>query len=140
MPFPRISHLGAFIKNVVAVPPQSSAAATINGSSIDRTDFGSSSLFVKTGAATGGPTTISITAKIQTSADGSTWADYKPDGLSVATTTLTAASSGVELDVDLAGASQFVRAVLTISFTGGSSPTIPVDATMTLGGSRTIPI
>ena len=123
-------HVGSLIKVVKAVNP-TNATADVTGSSVDRTDYLSGVLHLACGAASGAPTAQSVSAKIQHSDDGSTWADA-----GIATSALTANNSEVELDVNLAGLKKYVRVVVLVSFTGGTSPAIPVAATLVLGGAR----
>lgn len=137
-------NIGAFVVPVTSVFPQSSAAATINGSSLQRSVHGlplSCVVHQHVGALGGAPATTSVVSKIQHSPDNSTWADYTADGASAvaATPALTAASTGNRANVDLSGANDWIRVVTTISFTGGTSPTAVVAAEMIIGGEALLP-
>ncbi len=136
-------NIGALLAAVTSVFPQSSAAATVDGSSIDRDAHsmaGSCVLHQVAGALGGAPSTASVITKLQDSADNSTFADYKPDGVNVATTVaLTAADTENSVNVDLAAARRYIRAVTTVAFTGGTSPTALVAADVILGGENTAP-
>lgn len=128
--------IGAFIKPINAVKVQDSAAATINGAAIDRTGFLSGVLQGACGDATGAPTAQTVDAKVQESDDGATgWADVA--GAAIATLAADDTAGGV--DVDLSAAKTFVRVVATVGFTGGTSPTIPVAASLILGGADELP-
>ncbi len=88
------------------------------------------------GAASGSPTAQTVATKLQDSADGSTgWADVS----GAAATDLTADDTEDEVDIDLSGAKRYVRVVATISFTGGTTPSIPVAATLVLAGKDELP-
>lgn len=136
MSLARMNNIGAFVKNVDGIPPTAAAAGTVTGTAINRAGFESCSMRLALGAATGTPTSFTADCKLQDSADGSTgWADIS----GAASTTLTAASTGNEKDVDLTVARAFIRAVQVTAFVGGSSPTIPVAVTVTLGGAKSLP-
>lgn len=129
-------NIGALVKSVKGINPAASAAATINGPAIDRSYFHSAVLHHACGAATGGPSARTVDSKLQDSADGSTgWTDI-PGAVAAQ---LTADNTDAEKDVSLEGAKKFIRVVTTIAFTGGTTPTIPVSATVTLGGAVTVP-
>lgn len=129
-------NIGAFIKTVVGIDPDNASAGTINGAAIDRTGFESCVLHLAAGAASGAPTTQAIDAKLQESADGATgWTDIED----AAVTQITADDTDGEVDVDLSGAKQFIRAVVEVAFTGGTTPAIPVAAAVVLGGPQEVP-
>ena len=142
---PAFQHnIGAFIVPITSIFPQSSAAAVINGSSLQRSAHGlplSAVLHQHIGAIGGAPSAASVVSKIQHSPDNATWADYTPDGASAVATTaaLTAATTGNRLNVDLSGANDFIRIVTTITFTGGTSPTVIVAAELIIGGESLLP-
>jgi len=128
--------VGKFLKTVAGINPTNSTGGTINGSAIDRTGFESCVLHAAAGAATGAPTAQSVTAKLQESADGSTgWADIT----GAAITAITADNGAAEVDVDLSGVKQYIRVVVTVSLTGGTTPAIPVASAVALGGAVEVP-
>lgn len=131
-------NIAALVHAAVSVAPQSSGAATVNGTAIDRALHGDAAccvLFTAVGDVTGAPTTTSVVSKIQDSADSATWADYEPDGSNVATgATLTAANTSDGTGVDLSSARRYVRAVTTVAFTGGTSPAALIAASLILAG------
>jgi hypothetical protein len=130
-------NVGAYVRARKAINPTNSVAATINGPAIDRRGFLSCVLHHACGAATGAPTSRTVDAKLQESADGSTgWTDIA----GASATQLTADNSEAEKDVDLSGAKSFIRVVETVAFVGGTAPAIPVAATLTLGGSDSPPV
>lgn len=126
--------VGAQVKSMRGISPQSTAAATVNGPAIDRQDFFSAVLAGITGAATGSPTAISVIYKLQDSADGSTgWVDF---GGSV---TVDAVNEHGRVDVNLGSAKRYIRAVAVVSFTGGTTPQINIGAVVALGGAQIKP-
>lgn len=148
MTFGLFKKLGVLFKPVKGLPPLANAAGTRNGAAIDRNVAGgvmynSATLYAASGAETGGPTTRTLDAKIQDSADGSTgWADYIPPGQATvaAITQITAVNSEAEVDIDLSGAKRYIRVVETVAFTGGASPTLNSQETVILGGADRIPV
>jgi len=124
---------------VGAIDPESaSASATVNGDAVDVRFAGGGGasvvLAIQCGAATGGPSAQTVDGKVQDSADGSTgWADL---GTGSVATQLTAddtfsQSAGINLTPGNKG---YIRAVVTVALTGGAAPTIPVGATLVIGG------
>jgi len=134
------SDIGAFIKPVkMHVPVAVSGSSAVNATGIDRIGHASLALIACTGATSGTPDSFSLAIKVQDSADNSTFADYKPDGTNVASTTIIAADTLTELNVDLRGARKYVRVVVTPTFVGGTSPSVLFSSAVALGGSQKIP-
>ena len=135
-------NIGGLIAVATSVAPQAASAA-VNGGSIDRQAHSmaqSCVLHTALGAAAGSPSAISVVSKIQHAPDNSTWTDYEPDGVNVATSAaLTAADTENSLAVDLTAAYRYIRVVTTPTLTGGTSPTIEVVADVILGGENTLP-
>lgn len=127
--------IGSLIKLETGIIPEDSDAATINGPSINRLGFGSAVLHHSAGAASGSPTGQVVASKLQDSADESVWADLT----GAAPSDLIADDKDSEVDVDLKGAREFIRTVMAVSFTAGTSPAIPVSATIVLGAAQTLP-
>ena len=137
MPNP-VTDIGAAVKAIKGINPEDSAAQTINGPAVDRHTYNlprSAVVACQVGAETGSPTSKTVNYKLQDSPDNSTWADYGSAG-----TTITADDTDGELDLDLNGADRYVRVVVTVAFVGGTSPTVPVGATLVLGGADTLAI
>lgn len=130
--------IGAQVKVVAGIPPTNDdGTAAINGAAIDRLGFQSAVLQVANGAAAGAPTSYTVDAKLQESADGSTgWTDIS----GAAITQITADNSDEYVDVNLAGAKRYIRVVATTAFVGGTSPTVPVAATVVLDGAAEKPV
>ena len=132
-------NIGSLVVPVTSVFPESAAAGTINGSSIDRTLHNlpnSCVLHQVVGAESGAPTTTSVQTTLQHSPDNATWSNYQLGTTVQQTAVLTAANSENTAAIDLTGAYRFIRAVTAVSFTGGASPAVLVAADIILGGER----
>jgi hypothetical protein len=126
--------IGDFIVALQSIPPQSSAAAVINGSSIDRFLHNlplSCVLHTALGAISGSPSATGVSTKIQHSSDNSTWVDYATTSQGP---TLTAANTDISAPVDLSSAQRFLRVVMTVAFTGGTTPSAIAAADIIIGG------
>jgi hypothetical protein len=137
-------NIGALVSIATSVEPQSSAAATIDGASIDRAAHGmplSCLMHQQLGAVSGAPSATSVQTSLQHAPDNATWSNYTdPDTDAVAqTAALTAANSENGLAVDLSNANRWIRAVTVVGFTGGTSPTALVAAELVLGGEPLLP-
>jgi len=129
------------------VPSATVAGGAVNGTGIDRENPGaavglalSCDLVAVSGAIVGAPTTQTIDAKIQDSADNATFADYKPDGVTVAAIAqITAANTLARKRVDLSNARRYIRVVTTTAFTGGASPSFASAVFVELGGLQNPP-
>lgn len=118
------------------IPKAETGGSAVNGGAVDRTGFLSCLMVVHSGAATGSPTSYTLAAKLQDSAtSGGTYADIT----GAAITALTADNTVALKAVDLSGAKAFIRMVVTVTFVGGTSPTLPVAAEIVLGGKDTLP-
>lgn len=119
-------------KVVTAIAPDNSAAGTTNGAALDASGFRSVELFVHTGAVSGAPTAVSVQVKLQESDDASTWSDTG------ATATLSGANQSGSVAVDTIS-KRYLRAVRTVSFTGGTTPAVLNAAVVVLGDPRVRP-
>jgi len=123
------------MKMEVAIRPQTGVQATFGGTAVNRQDAtnggASAVLHVACGIAEGAPSTQSVNGKLQHSVDGSTaWSD-----LGVAIPELTNDTEDASSpNINLSGKRKFLRSVITIAFTGGSTPKIPFAATICFGG------
>jgi hypothetical protein len=131
-------NIGELALPVMSVPPQSSAAATVTGTWLDRTAHGSALSAVlhgMLGAVSGAPSAIDVTVQLQdaTSNGGAGAANFGP------AITLSAADTDGVANIDLSGAREFVAAVVTVAFTGGTSPAALVAADVVLGGEQELP-
>lgn len=118
---------------VTALAPENSAAGTTDGAAIDGSGFRSAELFVHTGAVSGSPTAVSVQVKLQESDDASTWSD-----IAGATATLSGANQSGSVAVHSI-TKRYLRAVRTVSFTGGTSPAVLNAAVVVLGDARVRP-
>ena len=134
---PTRNNIGVFTREKIGISPQSlSGSSEVDGAGFDRTGYDSCVLVAQCGAATGSPSGYSIGARLQHSEQsGSGFVDLP----SAAIVALTADNSIARVAVDLARAKQFIRAVLTPSFTGGTSPSVPTSASIVLGGRDELP-
>jgi hypothetical protein len=139
MSLAHIHNVGSFVVPVTSVFPESAAAGTINGASIDRALHNmpnSCVLHQVVGAESGAPTTTSVQTTLQHSPDNSTWSNFQIGSTTQQTAALTAANSENTAAIDLAGAYRFIRAVTIVAFTGGTSPAALIAADIVLGGER----
>jgi len=130
--------LGESAKLVIGVAPIAQVAGSANGVIIDRFGFLDAIVHLGLGAATGTPTAQGVSLKIQTGAvaDGSDMVDVTSTTIAA----LTANNLQAELDIDLSGYKRYIRAVITTTFTGGTTPAIPVAVTIALGNATNIPV
>ncbi len=139
--------IGALLKEAIGTPAIASAAATVNGTGIDREGHQSCVLLAQGGAATGAPTAQTANFKIQDSdAVGGTYADYTTpqsgqvgSAAAAAIVEQTADDFLVKLDVNLAGAKQFIRVVSVVTLTAGTSPLWPISSAVLFGPKDELP-
>lgn len=134
---PTRNNIGVFTREKIGISPQSlSGSSDVDGAALDRAGYESCVLVVQSGAATGSPTAYSIGGRLQHSdQSGSGFVDLP----SAAISALTGDNGITRVAVDLARAKQFIRAVITPAFTGGTSPSVPASATIVLGGRDELP-
>lgn len=135
----RFTDPGAYGK-MFAAAFNNAATVEVDGPAIQRVNPSESYLgailHVRAGAAANTPSTQSVAAKLQTSANGTTgWTDIAGSSIAAITTD----NGEAQVSVNLSSASSYIRAVVTPSFTGGSSPNIPVIATVFLSGASELP-
>lgn len=130
-------NIGEQLAAVTSVAAQSiSGSSAVNGTGIDRyahNDAGSCVLHAAVGAVSGAPTSFTLTVQLQHAPDNSTWSNY---GSSFQ---IAAASTDGSLNIDLSGAAEYVRAVVTPAFTGGTSPSLLAYADIIFGGEQELP-
>lgn len=135
--------IGSLLEPAVSLQPQAiSGAADVNGGGVDRLGtpavymYYSCMLTLAVGASTGTPTSFTVDCRLQDSADNTTFADFKPDGVNVAKVPQVAAINTVSrVNVNLTTANRYIRAVGKPAFVSGTSPTVLVAAAIILGGS-----
>ena len=130
--------LGENTKVTAGIIPVAQSAGAVNGLVIDRFGFFDAIAHLKLGAVAGSPTALGVSVKMQTgdAADGSDMADVAAD----LTLPLTTALAEAKLNLDLNSYKRYLRPVLTTTFTGGTTPTIPVAITIILGNAVSIPV
>lgn len=147
MPLSEMTNIGAYIGFEVAFAPasldESADPSADNGDAIDLQGLdwpASGKLILSLGAAAGGPTAIAAFAKLQHSdATASGWEDFEVRGDAIQTPNVTAASGEASVDVDLSGAKRYVRAVIDVDLTGGTTPSVMVCAILVIGGTVDLP-
>lgn len=136
--------IGGLLEPAIGIAPLAYSAGTTNGTGVDRLNtpagqvyqYYSAMLSAHTGVTTGTPTTFTVDVKMQDSADNTTFADFKPDGATVAAVpTITAINTIARVNVNLTTARRYLRAVSVAAFVGGTTPTIAVAAQIVLGGA-----
>lgn len=135
-----IRDLGGETKQVIAIAPIDTGAATLTGVAIDRLGYSDAVFSFQRGEDSGSPDDFACTGKIQES-DTTSNADFA-DITGAAITTLTQDSEVnaiANLRVDLKNRKRYIRAVSAVSFTGGSSPKLAVACLCTLGGADVVP-
>lgn len=107
-----------------SVRPQASAAATVDGSAVDLLGAeGPVHLLASVGATTGTPTSFTVTWKLQESdTSGGTYADLGD----AQTEVLSAVNTDAVISTGWR-TKRFVRAVATVDFVGGTSPTVGIS-------------
>ena len=129
-------------------PAAARAAATVNGAAIDKRSVEAACgggalegiIVVDVGASSGSPSAISLTIKLQDSADNSSWADVTSNDIvdSAGDIVLTAESQIQTLGFRLPGLRRYLRVVGTLAFTGGTSPTLLYSASVLIGHPQRI--
>lgn len=138
-------NIGGIALPVSAIRPQSSTGGTVTGATIDRAQHNMSLSCVihqNIGAVSGAPSAVAITSALQHSPDGSTWSAYTP-GAAFSTPatsgTIAAANTDNATSVDLSSAYRYIRTVMTVTLTGGTTPAALVEASVVLGGEVALP-
>jgi hypothetical protein len=129
---------GGEIKTLAAVSCEVLAgAASATSEAIDRRGFDSCTFGIIIGEEGGTSPTYTVAAKVQSSATtGGTYADVT--GATATFTDDTPDQYG-EINMDLRGELGFLKLVITTSSTGGTSPTLNVAGTVTLGQAKDKP-
>lgn len=137
---PSRNNIGAFVDPDVGITPRAPTASgtAIKGSAIDRTGFDSCVLVVQTGQDSGTPDSFSVAGKLQHS-DTTTDGDFT-DLTGAAIAAITTEDALAEVDVNLADAKQYVRAVVTPTYVGGTTPSVLLSAAVIKGGARNPPV
>ena len=105
---------------------------------LPKTTFLSAIIALAVGAASGTPTAQSVKVKVRTADDdsGTNAEDLKDINDDVIEIELTADSTSVTADVDLTGAKAYIGGAVTVAFTGGTTPAIPINVFAAFGDPR----
>lgn len=111
------------------------SAGTTAGLWIDRSEFMSAVVGLATGAVTGTPTAQSVTVTLKTSdaSNGDGAVDLLDMSGTAVTVALTTGSAVIDKDVDLLGAKKYIGVSVVTTFTGGTTPAVPVNLFVALG-------
>lgn len=122
-----------------AVAPQSTAAGTVTGGIFNKESFLSGILTLVTGAVTGTPTSLTVTATINTS--DAVDDEDAPTSLTDPSSTdvslvLDAANSIDQLDIDFLALKRWNQISVTAAFVDGTTPEVSVSGLVMLGDSQ----
>ncbi len=128
-----------------SVAPQSISGSTaVDGSDVNTEGYASAELYAYGAAASGSPTAATLAVKLQESSDNSTWTDALDNTGTVIGFTLTVTSAKAENAARIEGLNlnrkTYLRAVVTPSFTGGTSPASVAFAQILLGAAAQKPV
>lgn len=132
-------HIYEVVSKAIKVGGQVAPASRANGASANtiaanRVDFTEAIVVLNTGATVGSPTSVNVSVDLQHSDDGTTWAVLQSGVVSA-----NGANQASHAGVDLLGAKKFIRAVVSVTLSGGTSPEVQCGATLILAGSSKIP-
>ncbi len=141
-----MKYVGDEIKSVVGMYPQhvSGEATIAYGNAIDRRGYGSGNIHVEVGDFEGSPTNVLYTIGLQecTTETGT----FTGVSLSGETYTISGECSaagvlgdGLEIPVDLKGCKAWVKPVVKVQWTDGSSPKGVVAVSLVLGEANIVP-
>jgi Flp pilus assembly protein TadG len=128
-----------------SVAPQSiSGSSAVDGSSVDTTGYASAEIYAYGAEASGSPSAATLAVKLQESSDNSTWSDALDNTGTVIGFTLNVHTAAAENAARIEGLNlnrkTYLRAVITPSFTSGSSPASVAFAQILLGAASQKPV
>lgn len=127
-----------YVKVLPSVRPIGAVAGAVNGVAIDTEGYADAMAVVMVGATTGSPSSFTVDAKVQESANGTSgWTDIS----GAAITQVTAAAKTGEIAIPLRQRSahlRYVRVVITPAFSGGSTPTVGISASVILANPEVV--
>ena len=127
------------VKSLVTVRPTNAAAGAQTAEAVDTMGYNTAMVVIEVGAASGSPTAQTVDAKVQESDDGSTgWTDV--DGAAITQITADDQSALIRVEGLGTGRKRYLRVLATVGFTGGTSPAIPVTASIALGRAFNEPV
>lgn len=126
-------------------PVSISANGETDGASVDTLGGDNAAIYAKAAAASGSPSGASFVVKVQESADGSTnWTDALDNTGAVIGFTLDAHAAAAENVARIEGLGlnrqRYLRAVVTATLTGGSSPAAGFFAAIIIGNAAERPV
>lgn len=117
-----------------SLKPQSvSGSSAVNGSAVNKLGYDDAMAVVRTGSASGSPTSFSFAFKVQECATSNgTYTD-----VSGATATMTTEDAVSRIPIpDMHNRLQYLRVVVTPTFVGGTSPAVPAYGDIVLGSAK----
>lgn len=128
-----------------SVAPQSiSGSSAVDGSDVDTTGYSSAEIYAYGAAASGSPTAATLAVKLQESSNNSTWSDALDNTDTVIGFTLNVNGAAAENAARIEGLNlnrkTYLRAVITPSFTSGTSPASVAFAQIILGAASQKPV
>lgn len=138
-------HLASLFKSILNLPAKANSNSNDeDGVAVDLVaegQFHSGLALCQIGAATGGPSAVSVVFTLEESADNTTWTVAKnTDGENATVTVTGTAAATKQIDFFPNQLEQYIRLNRTVSLTGGTSPTVPTAGTFLLGAGRQIPV
>lgn len=129
----------------ISVAPQSiSGSSAVDGTDVNTTGYASAELYAYGAEASGSPSAATLAVKLQESSDNSTWTDAEDNTGTVIGFTLNVHTGAAENAARIEGLNlnrkQYLRAVVTPSFTSGTSPASLAFAQIVLGAAAQKPV
>ncbi|HLY40476.1 MAG TPA: hypothetical protein VKR52_04640 [Terracidiphilus sp.] len=130
----------------VSLPPQSfSGSSAVDGSSVNTAGYDNAAIHAYGAETSGSPSAATLVVTLQESANGTSgWANALDNTGTVIGFTLNCESAAAENVARIEGLNlnrkQYLRAVITPAFTGGSSPAILGFAEIVLGNAEQKPV
>ena len=132
------------IGGVSLVPQSISGSTAVNGTSVNTEGYTTAAIHAYGDAATGTPTGATLAVKVQESSDNSTWSDALDNTGTAIGFSLTVTSAAAENVARIEGLNlnrkTYLRAVITPTFTGGTSPASIAYASIIMGGALQLPV
>ncbi|HEY3742446.1 MAG TPA: hypothetical protein VGL53_21505 [Bryobacteraceae bacterium] len=136
---------GTALVGGVSLAPQSfSGSSAVDGSSVNTTGYDNAAIHAYGASASGSPTAAALAITLQESSDNSTWSNALDNTGTVIGFTLNCHSAAAENVARIEGLNlnrkQYLRAVITPAFTGGTSPAILGFAEIVMGNAEQKPV
>jgi hypothetical protein len=122
----------------VSIAQSVSGSSAVDGTSVNTTGYTDAALHVYAAAASGSPSAASLAVTLQEAPDNATWTTALDNTGTPIGFTLTPTSSAQENVARIEGLNlnrqQYLRAVITPTYTGGTSPASVAFAEIVMGG------